>query len=315
MDRRIALAHAGSPVAEAILERLSATGVQPESLTLLDNEMRAGARVRYGDSRLTAQIQSEFDFTDCALLLLPEADPELARQAEAAGCLVVGHRLDEATLFGVGPAGDADPPAIGSRRLRIAGPAAACLLPVLLALAGLAPLHRISSVMLYSAEFRGQPGIDELAAQTIDLLNAREARASVYPARIAFDLLAGASDPRLGADLACLTGVDADAVVVQSIEIPVFYGFAAALQLQFAGAVEVGACAARIAALDGVKIEDDEPSALSDCHHAGSCAISHLEQVPTQPKSLQFWMLADPIRHGLAKNYVNVTEFLLNSYL
>ncbi len=316
MDRRIALAYAGLPVAEAILERLPAAGVSPEALTLLDNEMRAGQRVSCSGARLTTQIQSEFDFADCALLLLPEADPELARRAEAAGCLVVGHLLDdEAVLFGVGPAGEADPPAVGSGRLRIAGPALACLLPVLLALAGVAPLRRISTVLLHSAEFHGKPGIDELAAQTIDLLNSRDARASVYPARIAFDLLAGTSDPRLFPDLASLTGVDADAIVVQSIDVPVFHGFAAALQLSFAGAVDPDACKARIAALDGVKIETGKVSALSDCQHAHSCAISHLEQAPTQPTSLQFWMLADPIRYGLAKNYVNVTEFLLNSYL
>ncbi len=316
MDRQIALAYAGSPVAEAILAQLSATGIPPDTLNLIDSEMRAGQRLPYGDARLTTQMQSQFEFEDCALLLLPEADPELARRAEAAGCLVVGHLLDgEAALFGVGPAGDADPPAVGTSRLRVAGPAIACLLPVLLALAGIAPLRRISTVLLQSAEFRGKPGIDELAAQTIELLNSREARASVYPARIAFDLLAEASDPRLGADLAHLTGVEADAIVVQNIDVPVFHGFAAALQLRFAGAVEVDACAARLAALDGVQIESSKVSALSDCHHAGSCAISHLEQAPTQPTSLQFWMLADPIRYGLATNYVNVTEFLLNSYL
>ncbi len=316
MDLRIALAHAGSPVAEAILEKLSATGIEPDSLNLLDTEMRAGARMRYRDARLVTLLQSEYDFAGCALLLLPEADAELARRAEAAGCLVVGHQLDDdAALFHVAAGAEPELPAIGAGRLRLAGPAAACLLPALLALDGVSRLRQISTVLLYSAEFRGNAGVDELAAQTIDLLNSREARAGVYPARIAFDLLAEASDPRLGADLARLTGLDRDAIVVQSLSVPVFHGFAAAVQLQFADAVAPAACSARLAALDGVQIAGATVNALSDCHDASSCAISHVEQAPTQPTSLQFWMLADPIGYGLATNYVNVTDTLLKSFL
>ncbi len=316
MDLRIALAGAGTAVAEAILERLPAIGIESDSLALLDDEMRAGERLRYGKARLKIQSRSEFDFDGCALLLLPEADAELARRAEAAGCLVVGHLLDDdAELFHVAAGDDPALPAFGSNRLRLAGPAVACLLPALLALDSLAPLRRISVVLLHSAEFRGKAGVDELAAQTIDLLNARAARASVFPARIAFDLLAEASDPRVGADLARLTGLADDAVVVQNISVPVFHGLAAAVQLQFADAVSPDACIARLAALDGAQIESRTVSALSDCQHASGCAISHLEQAPTQPTSLQFWMLADPIRYGLATNYVNVTDTLLNSFL
>ncbi len=316
MERRIALAGAGSPVAEAILEKLPAIGIAATSLALLDGELQAGTRRSYGKTRLETQIDSAFDFDDCALLLLPEADAELARRAAADGCVVVGHLLDDAALpFDLTAGEDSDPPALGSSQLRIAGPAVACLLPGLLALAGLAPLRRISTVLLHSAEFRGKQGIDELASQTIDLLNSREVQAGVFPARIAFDLLAESSDPRIGPDLARAIGVDADAVTVQSISVPVFYGFAAAVQLRFAEPVDPGACLARLAALDGVHIEHQAVNALSNCHHAPSCAISHVEQAPTQPTSLQFWMLADPIRYGLATNYVNVTDFLLNSYL
>ncbi len=316
MNLRIALAHAGSPVAEAVLEKLAATGYPADALVLLDVEMRAGARLRYGKASLTTQTQADFEFDDCALLLLPEDDAELARRAEAAGCLVVGHRLaDEAELFHLDAGGETTPPPVGSTRLRLVGPATACLIPVLHALGGLAPLRGISTVLLYSAEFRGKAGVDELATQTIDLLNSREAHAGVFPARLAFDLLAEANDPRVGADLARLTGLDGDAISVQSVSVPVFHGLAAALQLRFTEAVDPSACLSRLAKLDGVNIGQQAFSTLSDCHHARSCAISHVEQAPTQPTSLQFWMLADPIGYGLATNYVNVSDFLLNSYL
>ena len=74
MEHRVALACAGGLEAEAILEKLPESGLAPDSLVLLDDESRRGTRLGYGSGYLVVQDKSEFDFSGCALLLLPQSD-------------------------------------------------------------------------------------------------------------------------------------------------------------------------------------------------------------------------------------------------
>ena len=92
MSRRLALARAGSIAAEAILERLHESGFAPDSLVLLDDPARVGTRLPYADGYLPVMDENDFDFGDCALLMLPEAAPELVEAAAGQGCLVVSRR-------------------------------------------------------------------------------------------------------------------------------------------------------------------------------------------------------------------------------
>ena len=67
--------------------------------------------------------------------------------------------------------------------------------------------------------------------------------------------------------------------------------------------------------LPGVVLKPGLASPIEDCNRSSGCVLSRLESIPDQPQDLQFWMLADPLRYGLANNYVNVTDFLLKSFL
>jgi len=186
---------------------------------------------------------------------------------------------------------------------------------VLSELNNLNSIDRINITHLRSAEFAGKAGVEELASQTINLLNAREAKASVYPDQIAFNLLATDADPRFAADLNLFLGNNSYSLMQQSINVPVFHGFMAAVQLRFTAEVDFDGAKQRLAGLDKVILKSDLASPISDCNQSFSCVISQLEQAPNQPSSLQFWLIADPMRYGLANNYVNVTDFLLKSFL
>ena len=75
MTHRIALSHASSVAAEAILEKLPESGITPDSLVLLDHPSNLGKRVSYGGTHLALLDQQQYDYSNCALLMMPEADP------------------------------------------------------------------------------------------------------------------------------------------------------------------------------------------------------------------------------------------------
>ncbi len=316
MQQRIALSHASGIVAEAILERLSESGVTPDSLVLLDHEFNIGKRLAYGNSHLRLQDQQAFDLSECALLLMSEADDLLEKAALQSGCLLVSHAIetDSPALFM--DANTVEPDiAYNTARLRLAGPELCCLLPVLRALNELRPLTQINATLLRSAEFHGKAGVDELASQTINLLNARAVETAVFPQQIAFNVLPDAVEARLNADLKHNLGNISYTGALQSLNLPIFHGFAASLQLTFAAEVGLEDCETRLSGLDQVIVKKGYASPISDCNQSFSCVISQLEQASDQPASIQFWMLTDPMRYGLANNFVNVTEFLLKSFL
>jgi aspartate-semialdehyde dehydrogenase len=316
MEHRIALSHAGGIAVEAILEKLSACAIEAEALVLLDNESRVGTRLAYSGGHLKVQDQHAFDLAGCSLLLMPEADAELEAAALRQGCLLVSHAIENETAALFLGGAETDPEIAWSETsLRLVGAELSCLLPVLLELDRMRPIDQLNVTLLRSAEFHGKAGIDELATQTIGLLNAREAVAGVYPQQIAFNLLPRERDDRITADLDRFLGNISCSSTLQMLDVPIFHGFAAALQIRFVSEVELEECIARLQAMPEVIVKKGLASPISDCNQSFSCVISHLEQAPEQPASIQFWMITDPMRYGLANNYVNVTEFLLKSFL
>ncbi len=315
MEQRIALSHASSLVAEAILEKLAASSIPTDALVLLDDSRRLGKRLGFRDTHLACADQRDYDFSQAALLLLTEDDAALAAQAEAEGCFVAGHAIAGDLPAAFADSNRAPEVAFNATRLRLAGPALSCLLPALVALNNRCQLTQLNTVLLLSAEFRGKAGIDELATQTINLLNSREAIPAVFPQQIAFNLLAETADRRFSADLARILGNNSYSFTQQSVNVPVFHGFAAAMQLQFGASIGLEDCIACLQGLENVTITNQPASLVSDCNQSFSCVISHLEQTPDQPSCVHFWMLADPLRYGLATNYMHVTEFLLKSFL
>ena len=315
MKTRIALAAASGLASEAILERLNESGLAPDSLVLLDDQAHAGERLAFGNTHLRIEDQADFDFGDCALTLMPEPDMELVERAASAGCVVISHRLseDEPLLF----TDSGEEPAIDytADRFRVASPQLACLLPTLLLLERNFGIESVNLTLLHSAEFYDRAGIEELAAQTIGLLNSRQAVHNVFPAQLAFNLLPRPGDPGLLADLRSVLVNSSYTAMQQSVNVPLFHGFAAAVQLRLVAAFDLGDVERCLTRGERLRIREDQASPITDCNQSFDGIITQLETNPEQPQDLQFWILADPLRYGLANNYVNVTEFLLKSFL
>ena len=317
MTHQIALSHASSVAAEAILEKLPESGISSDSLVLPDHQSNLGKRVAFGGSHLALLDQQQYDFSNCAMLLMPEADPELEASVLRQGCLLVSHAIaDQRAPVFIG-AGDSDRPSISysETQLRLVGPELSCLLPALAELDKLEGIAQLQVTLMRSTEFRGKAGIDELASQTVSLLSSRDIEPGVYSQQIAFNLLPEATSPQVEADFRHFLGNSSCSIALQTVNVPIFHGLAAAVQIGFSAEATQEDCERRLSAVDSLTIKNTDSSPISDCNQSFSCVISHLQQAPNQPPNLQFWMVADPMRYGLANNYVNVADFLLKSFL
>jgi len=315
MSHRIALSHASSVAGEAILEKLPESGIAPDSLVLLDHQSNLGKRIAYGGSHLALLDQQEYDYSDCALLMMPEADSELEASVLQQGCLLVSHAIvDERPPVFIG-AGDVPSISYSETQLRLAGPELSCLLPALIELDKLAGIVQLHVTLMLSTEFRGKLGINELASQTVNLLSSRDIEPEVYAQQIAFNLLPEATSSQIQADCGHFLGNSSCSIALQTVNVPLFHGFAAAVQIGFSADVKGEDCERQLSAVDKLTIKNTDSSPISDCNQSFGCVVSHLQQAPNQPSNLQFWLLADPMRYGLANNYVNVADFLLKSFL
>ena len=316
MQHRVALSHASGLAAEAILEKLPESGIEPDSLVLLDRESNAGKRQAYGGTHLRLLDQAQYELSDCQLLLMPQADPVLEAAALQQGCLLLSHAItDSRPAVFMSAQGQEPRLSYSETSLRLAGPEVSCVLPALMELDRLAGITGLNLTLLRSAEFYGGEGVEELASQTVQLLNGRSVESSIFSQQMAFNLLPEVVEQNLEADLRHHLGTGSYPISIQTVNVPVFHGFVAAVQVQFAGEVDAKECSKSLSALRGVTLKTSNASPISDCNQSFSCIISNLEQTPDRPASLQFWALADPMRYGLANNYVNVTDFLLKSYL
>jgi len=316
VSHRIALSHASGIVAEAILEKLPESGVAPDSLVLLDHESNAGARLAFAGKHRTLLDQLQYDLSDCSLLLMTQPDAELESAALQQGCLLISHHgADGDPLVFIAPGSDEPSLAYSASRLRLPCAEVACLLPTLIELDRLASIAALHITLLRSAEFHGRAGIDELASQTVNLLSGRAVEAQVFPQQIAFNLIPQTTAATVAADIRQYLGNSSCSLALQSVNVPIFHGFAAAVQLEFAEAAGLEACERSLSRLNNVILKNSGSSPIDDCKQSFSCVLSQLEQTSKQPSNLQFWMVADPMRYGLANNYVNVVDFLLKSFL
>jgi aspartate-semialdehyde dehydrogenase len=315
MEHIVALSHASGLASEAILEKLSESGITPDSLVLLDEESRVGSRHAFAGTYVKSVSQKDFDLTDCAILLMPESDSELEQKAISLGCLLVSHVISR------------DSPAIlcgpqqqlklsySETALRLTGAELSCLLPALIELDRLSPIQQVNATLMRSAEFYGKQGVDELASQTVNLLNGRNVDSVAFSDQIAFNLLPESVDAQITSDLGGFLGNSSYSNQLQFINVPLFHGFVASIQLEFKSDVAIKDCIKRLSALDNMIVKSTSASPISDCNQSFSCVVSLLEQSPDHPSSLRFWVIADPMRYGLANNYVNVSDFLLKSFL
>jgi aspartate-semialdehyde dehydrogenase len=313
---KIAITHASESLAEAILEKLTESGLGSDSVVLLGDESKVGVKLAFGGSYLTVEDQHEFDYSGCSLVLLTQRDDEIASKLESQSALVLSHVHGDGQGLIYAASNNAELDISYTRQnIQLVSAEMSCLLGVLPALHAHTAISTINATFLRSVESKGKAGVDELAGQTVELLNGRDITPAVYPLQIAFNIIPALPIPCFNDDLAKLLGDDNIECAHQVIDVPVFHGLGVSVQLSFQSNVDLKQCEKILKELDNVVYKTKISSPITDCKQSFNCTISGLEQGESQPNRMQFWLVADPLRYGLTANYVNVVDILLKSFL
>ena len=314
-QKKIAITHASSLLGEALLESMAASGIDSERVILLDRAEQAGNRLAFGATYLEVQDQLEFDYEDLVAVLLLEPDAELEDLLQHAECFVISHHgASDQTVF-VNPQSASFSLPDAPCALRLPSAELSTLLLALQPIHDRYPLKNLNVVNILSAAFYGKTGVEELAGQTISLLNTQPVKSSVFPMQLAFNMFAPDSEQDLEQHLSAALQRDDLKCAVQQLLIPAFHGMAISVNLETSSAIKLQTLADELTQQPGLQLVDAEVSPLTHCMDCADIIINQLSQPQSDSNRLQFWIFADTVKNGLLQNYQKTIEVLLKAFL
>ncbi|MEZ5491844.1 MAG: aspartate-semialdehyde dehydrogenase [Gammaproteobacteria bacterium] len=334
----VAVAGATGAVGEAMLSILEQRDFPVDQLYLLASERSAGSRIMFKGRQVMVQNLADFDFTQAQIGLFSaggSVSAEFAPIAGAAGCVVIDNtshfRYDDDIPLVV-PEVNPEQIAAYTNRNIIANPNCSTIQMLL----ALKPIHdaarikRISVATYQAVSGTGKAAIEELAKQTADLLNGRQATCEVYPKQIAFNALPHIDtfldngytkeEMKMCWETRKIFGDDSIQVSATCVRIPVFYGHSEAVQIETEKPLSDKEARRLLKAMPGVVVIDERkdggyPTAVTDSVGQDAVFVGRIRQDISMENGLNLWVVSDNVRKGAALNSVQIAELLIKDYL
>jgi aspartate-semialdehyde dehydrogenase len=302
-----------------------------DELVLLATERSAGEVMDYKDDEIRVKVTEESSFDGIDLVLASaggSASEKWLPIAAKKGAICV----DNSSAFRMDPEVPLVVPEINAAACKghkgiIANPNCSTIQMVM----ALKPLHdavpmkRVVVSTYQSVSGKGRSAVEELENETIHLLNGTNFDRSVFPHQIAFNCLPEIDVPqedgytkeewKMIKETRKIMELPDLPVTATCVRVPVFYGHAEAVFVEFEDEITVEKAREVLDAFPGVKVVDS----LEDSVYPFQTAISDLDDVfvgrirpdRSVPHGLALWVVADNIRKGAALNAVQVAEYLL----
>ena len=332
----VAVIGATSLVGEAVLEILDEREFPVGNFFAVGEGSQIGKTVSLGAQDADVEDLANFDFSKVRIAFFAStaaAATAHVPRAVAAGCIVIDGSSEfrqDADVPLVVP--EVNPEALAQHKGIIASPSCTSIQLML----ALKPLHdvvgieRINVVSCQSVSGTGREGVEELAKQTADLLNFREAQPKVYPKQIAFNLI-----PQVGAflddgrtqdeaatalEMHKILGDSSIAVNATAIRVPVLYGHSASVNIQTRQKISAEKAREVLSDTAGITVIDElknggYPTPASDISGKDDVFVGRIREDVSQAHGLNLWIVTDNIRKGGALNIVQIAEVLVRNYL
>lgn len=327
----IAVVGATGTVGETLVELLAEREFPIGTLHLLASIESAGASVPFRGKNLRVRDVAEFDFSQVRLAFFAAGEAvsrSFADRASQAGCAVIdlSGALDDAKPLvpeaNAGLLGELAPP------YRVSSPSASAV-ALACALAPLASLgiERVTVTACLAVSSRGREGVNELARQTAELLNARPLEPRGVDRQVAFNLLAQVGEvdehghaeleKRLAGELQQLLGIEGLSVSATCALAPVFFGDSLALSVLCDSAVDVAGVRQLLETAPGIELVEagDYPTVVGDAVGQDQVYVGRVRCAVSDPRQLNLWIASDNVRKGAALNAVQIAELLIKHYL
>jgi aspartate-semialdehyde dehydrogenase len=334
----VAVVGATGAVGETMLEILEQRDFPVDNVYPLASERSAGKRIQFRGKHLTVQDLSTFDFSSVQIGLFSAGasiSEKFAPIAAAAGCVVIDntsqYRYDDEIPLVVP---EVNPQAIADYRRHgiIANPNCSTIqmLVALKPLHDAAGIERINVCTYQAVSGTGKEAIKELASQTAELLNGRDAVAKVYPRQIAFNVLPQIDvfqdngytkeEMKMVWETQKIMGDKSIQVNPTAVRVPVFYGHSEAVHIETRAKLTAQQARELLEQAPGVVVMDEHkdggyPTAVTEGARHDPVYVGRIREDISHPQGLDLWVVADNVRKGAALNSVQIAEILVNEYL
>lgn len=336
MACKLAIVGANSAVGEVLVQLIEEKKLDYSALHLLAPDPVEEEQVLINKKTVSAEAIADFDFSSVNLVFFVDEQGlagEYAQAATDAGAFVIdcsahfrqaedvplvvpevnGHLLDALTPGTL-----------------IASPSAASIFLslVLKPLMEKIKLTRVSICSMHPVSGQGKRGVDELAGQTVRLLNGLSAEAAVFPKQVAFNLLpqtSGLSDQGYShEELDLLT--ETKRLLDQPdfrlnptcIQAPVFYAHSEAISIEADRALAPAEVMAILSKAPGIRLSrksDGGPTAVQEGSGSDLVSVGRVRQALDNDREVNLWCVGDNLRKGAALNAVQIAEMLLKNHL
>ena len=330
----IAVIGATSNVGAALVELLEERDFPIKDLHLLASSESAGQSLSFRGRQVRVRSLDAFDFTQVQLAFFA-AGSEVTRthheRVVAAGCSVIdlsaAFSLDQAPCV-LPELGAEGLPAL-TRPWCVSAPtpsAVACAL-VLAALKPVLQPQQLQVTAMLSISTLGRSGVQELARQTAELLNARPLEPKTVDRQIAFNLLAQVGEvdeqghaqleKRLAAEIRQLLSLPELPVAATCALVPVFFGDSLALGVYADSDIDISAVQQLLEVAQGIELVEagDYPTVVGDAVGQDQVYVGRIRRGVSDPRQLNLWIASDTVRKGAALNAVQIAELLIKHYL
>ena len=334
----VAVVGATGAVGESMLSILAERDFPVGEVYALASSRSAGKKVEFGDRLITVQDLADFDFSRVQIGLFSagaSVSADYAPKAAAAGCIVIDNtsqfRYDDDIPLVVP---EVNPHAIADYKSRgiIANPNCSTIqmLVALKPIKDAVGIERINVATYQAVSGTGKEAIEELAAQTANLLNAKPIQSEVYPKQIAFNVLPhidvfldnGYTKEEMKMVWETRKIFEDEAIKVNptAVRVPVFFGHSEAVHIETIEKITAEQARELLSKADGVVVLDERqdggyPTAVTEGANTDPVFVGRIRDDISHEKGLDMWVVADNVRKGAALNSVQIAETLIKTYL
>ena len=331
---RIAVVGATSLIGEALVAELRVRKFPSAALFALDEARDLGRRAGDEEAPLPVGDVAAFDFSqvDLAFFCGRSALSAAYAPVAAAHAWVIdgsaAHRARADVPLVVADVNPGALAAVGAHGLiALPGSASAALATVLAPLHALAGLERVEVATYHAVSGSGRAAMEGLAAETVDMLAGRPARAKVFGRQIAFNALplvdaleadgVSAEERRIWEETRRVLGLAQLEINVTAVRVPVFFGHSFVVHVKLARALAPAAAADLLRGSGGVEVIDADsreglPTPAIAALAPDRVYVGRLRADPTRDRALNFWVVGDNVRKCAAHNAVSVAQILVN---
>ena len=330
----VAVVGATGAVGESMLDILNEREFPINNIYALASERSEGKKVMLGNKPLIVKDLAKFDFNLADIGLFSAGGDTSAKYAPIAGesnCVVI----DNTSYFRYDDDIPLIIPEVNSCKIReyknrniIANPNCSTIqmLVALKPIYDAVGIKRITVSTYQAVSGSGTAAVNELAKQTAELLNGRDAEYEVYPRQIAFNALPHIDkfldngytkeEMKMCWETRKIFEDESIDVSATCVRIPVFFGHSEAVQVETLEYISETEVRNLLKQAEGITVIDERrdggyPTAVHESAGSDSVFIGRIRQDISLENGLSLWVVSDNVRKGAALNSVQIAEELI----